>query len=182
GVAGPIAGMAGDQQAARFGQGCFTPGSAKNTYGTGCFLLMNTGDEAPISKSGLVTTVAWGLGGRVEYTLEGGILAAGAAVQWLRDGLGLLAGADESEAAARSVDDTGGVYLVPAFVGLGPPYLDERARGTPLGLPRGRGARLRERRGGGLFRGGPRPRARRVARRWRRLPQRLPDAVPGRRA
>jgi glycerol kinase len=133
----PIAGMAGDQQAALFGQGCFTPGSAKNTYGTGCFLLMNTGDEAPTSKSGLVTTVAWGLGGRVEYALEGSIFVAGAAVQWLRDGLGLLDSADESEAAARSVEDTGGVYLVPAFVGLGAPYWDERARGTLVGVTRG---------------------------------------------
>ncbi len=137
GGAVPIAGMAGDQQAALFGQGCFTPGSAKNTYGTGCFLLMNTGDEAPTSKSGLVTTVAWGLGGRVEYALEGSIFVAGAAVQWLRDGLGLLGSADESEAAARSVEDTGGVYLVPAFVGLGAPYWDERARGTLVGLTRG---------------------------------------------
>jgi glycerol kinase len=132
-----IAGAAGDQQAALFGQGCFTPGRAKNTYGTGCFLLMNTGREAPLSKSGLVTTIAWGLGGAVEYALEGSIFVAGAAVQWLRDGLGLLASAAESEAAARSVADTGGVYLVPAFVGLGAPYWDERARGAILGLTRG---------------------------------------------
>jgi len=137
GGAVPIAGMAGDQQAALFGQGCFTPGSAKNTYGTGCFLLMNTGAEAPASKSGLVTTVAWGLGGSVEYALEGSIFVAGAAVQWLRDGLGIVASAADSEAAARSVDDTGGVYLVPAFVGLGAPYWDERARGTLVGLTRG---------------------------------------------
>ena len=137
GAAVPIAGMAGDQQAALFGQGCFTPGSAKNTYGTGCFLLMNTGSEAPTSKSGLVTTVAWGLGGRLEYALEGSIFVAGAAVQWLRDGLGLLTSAAESEDLARSVADTGGVYLVPAFVGLGAPYWDERARGALVGVTRG---------------------------------------------
>jgi glycerol kinase len=132
-----ISGMAGDQQAALFGQGCFDPGSAKNTYGTGCFLLMNTGSEAPASKSGLVTTVAWGIGGSVEYALEGSIFVAGAAVQWLRDGIGLVASAAESEGAARSVEDTGGVYLVPAFVGLGAPYWDEGARGTLVGLTRG---------------------------------------------
>ena len=137
GGAVPIAGMAGDQQAALFGQGCFTPGSAKNTYGTGCFLLMNTGAEAPTSKSGLITTIAWGLGGQVEYALEGSIFVAGAAIQWLRDGLGLVESAGDSEAAARSVEDTGGVYLVPAFVGLGAPYWDERARGTLVGLTRG---------------------------------------------
>ncbi len=132
-----IAGAAGDQQAALFGQACFAPGRAKNTYGTGCFLLMNTGREAPLSKSGLVTTIAWCLGGQVEYALEGSIFVAGAAVQWLRDGLGLVASAAESEVAARSVDDTGGVYLVPAFVGLGAPYWDERARGAIVGLTRG---------------------------------------------
>jgi glycerol kinase len=137
GGAVPIAGMAGDQQAALFGQGCFTPGSAKNTYGTGCFLLMNTGAEAPTSRSGLITTIAWGLGGRVEYALEGSIFVAGAAIQWLRDGLGLVESAGDSEAAARSVEDTGGVYLVPAFVGLGAPYWDERARGILIGLTRG---------------------------------------------
>src|SRR5262245_1045499 len=133
----PIAGVAGDQQAALFGQGCFTPGSAKNTYGTGCFLLMNTGAKAATSKSGLVTTIAWGLDGGVEYALEGSIFVAGAAVQWLRDGLGLVKDAAETETAARSVEDTGGVYLVPAFVGLGAPYWDERARGAILGLTRG---------------------------------------------
>jgi glycerol kinase len=133
----PIAGIAGDQQAALFGQGCFTPGSAKNTYGTGCFLLMNTGTEAPTSKSGLVTTVAWGLDGAVEYALEGSIFVAGAAVQWLRDGLGLVEHAGESEAFARSVEDTGGVYVVPAFVGLGAPYWDEGARGAVVGVTRG---------------------------------------------
>ena len=133
----PIAGAAGDQQAALFGQGCFAPGRAKNTYGTGCFLLMNTGREAPLSQSGLVTTIAWGLGGTVEYALEGSIFVAGAAVQWLRDGLGIVASAADSEAAARSVPDTGGVYLVPAFVGLGAPYWDERARGAIVGITRG---------------------------------------------
>jgi glycerol kinase len=133
----PIAGMAGDQQAALFGQGCFTPGSAKNTYGTGCFLLMNTGARPAVSKSGLVTTIAWGLGGGVEYALEGSIFVAGAAVQWLRDGLGLVRDAAETEAAARSVEDTGGVYVVPAFVGLGAPHWDERARGAIVGLTRG---------------------------------------------
>ena len=126
----PIAGIAGDQQAALFGQGCTAAGRAKNTYGTGCFLLMNTGRAAPRSRTGLVTTIAWGLGGGVEYALEGSVFVAGAAVQWLRDGLGLIERAADSEAAARSVPDTGGVYLVPAFVGLGAPYWDERARGA----------------------------------------------------
>ncbi len=137
GEAIPITGIAGDQQAALFGQGCTQPGRAKNTYGTGCFLLMNTGDSAPESKTGLVTTMAWSLGGRPEYALEGSIFVAGAAVQWLRDGLGLIQRAADSEAAARSVDDTGGVYLVPAFVGLGAPYWDERARGVIVGITRG---------------------------------------------
>jgi glycerol kinase len=133
----PIAGMAGDQQSALFGQGCFEPGTAKNTYGTGCFLLMNTGNAAPTSKSGLVTTIAWSLGGKIEYALEGSVFVAGAAVQWLRDGLGLVADAAETESAARSVGNTGGVYVVPAFVGLGAPYWDERARGTIVGITRG---------------------------------------------
>lgn len=133
----PIAGIAGDQQAALFGQGCLAPGQTKNTYGTGCFLLMNTGSEARVSNNGLITTIGWGIDGRFAYALEGSIFVAGAAVQWLRDGLGLLANAAESEAAARSVDDTGGVYLVPAFVGLGAPYWDDRARGTLVGLTRG---------------------------------------------
>jgi len=133
----PIAGMAGDQQSALFGQGCFEPGTAKNTYGTGCFLLMNTGSSAPTSKSGLVTTIAWSLGGKVEYALEGSVFVAGAAVQWLRDGLHLVADAAETDAAARHVADTGGVYVVPAFVGLGAPYWDERARGTIVGITRG---------------------------------------------
>ena len=133
----PIAGMAGDQQSALFGQGCFEPGTAKNTYGTGCFLLMNTGPSAPASKSGLVTTIAWSLGGKVEYALEGSVFVAGAAVQWLRDGLRIVADVAETEAAARSVGNTGGVYLVPAFVGLGAPYWDERARGIMVGITRG---------------------------------------------
>jgi glycerol kinase len=137
GAAIPVAGIAGDQQAALFGQGCFEVGRAKNTYGTGCFLLMNTGAEAPRSRSGLITTIAWGIGGKVEYALEGSIFVAGAAVQWLRDGLGLVSDAAETEAAANAVADTGGVYVVPAFVGLGAPYWDERARGTVVGIHRG---------------------------------------------
>jgi glycerol kinase len=133
----PIAGIAGDQQAALFGQGCTAPGLAKNTYGTGCFLLMNTGADARTSSTGLITTIAWSIGGRVEYALEGSVFVAGAAVQWLRDGMGLIRDAGESETAAQSVEDTGGVYLVPAFVGLGAPYWDERARGTIVGITRG---------------------------------------------
>ncbi|RIL05431.1 MAG: glycerol kinase [Proteobacteria bacterium] len=133
----PIAGIAGDQQAALFGQGCFEAGRAKNTYGTGCFLLQNTGSEPRASKTGLVTTIAWSVDGRVEYALEGSVFVAGAAVQWLRDGLRLVSEAAETEAAARSVSDSGGVYVVPAFVGLGAPYWDERARGTIVGITRG---------------------------------------------
>ncbi|MGH0034296.1 MAG: glycerol kinase GlpK [Myxococcota bacterium] len=133
----PVAGVAGDQQAALFGQGCFSPGRAKNTYGTGCFLLMNTGDEAPRSRNGLLTTIAWGREGRVEYALEGSIFVAGSAVQWLRDGLRIVEDAAETAALAASVPDTGGVYLVPAFVGLGAPYWDERARGALVGITRG---------------------------------------------
>jgi glycerol kinase len=133
----PIAGIAGDQQAALFGQGCFEPGRAKNTYGTGCFLLLHTGERPRASTSGLLTTVAWGLDGRFEYALEGSVFVAGAAVQWLRDGLRLVADASETEAVARSVADSGGVYLVPAFVGLGAPYWDERARGVLVGITRG---------------------------------------------
>ncbi len=137
GVEVPIAGMAGDQQAALFGQGCVTPGSAKNTYGTGCFLLLNTGDCAPVSRSGLITTLAWGLDGKVTYALEGSVFVAGAALQWLRDGLKLIGHAAESHAVAMSVPNTGGVYLVPAFVGLGAPYWDEQARGAIVGITRG---------------------------------------------
>ena len=135
----PIAGIAGDQQAALFGQGCTRPGRAKNTYGTGCFLLMNTGERAHPSETGLLTTIGWGIDGRVEYALEGSIFVAGSAVQWLRDGLGLIASAAESEALAASVPDTGGTFLVPAFTGLGAPYWDERARGTWVGITRGTG-------------------------------------------
>jgi glycerol kinase len=133
----PIGGMAGDQQAALFGQGCHRAGLAKNTYGTGCFLLMNTGAHPADSRSGLLTTIGWGIGGRISYALEGSVFVTGSAVQWLRDGLGLIRDAAESEALARSVPDTGGVYLVPAFVGLGAPYWDERARGVLVGLTRG---------------------------------------------
>jgi len=133
----PIAGIAGDQQAALFGQGCFEAGRAKNTYGTGCFLLQNVGERPRASTSGLITTVAWGIDGRFEYALEGSVFVAGAAVQWLRDGLRLVTDAAQTEAAARSVEDSGGVYLVPAFVGLGAPYWDERARGALVGITRG---------------------------------------------
>ena len=133
----PISGVAGDQQAALFGQACFERGSTKNTYGTGCFILMNTGTEARRSDTGLLTTIAWGIDGRVEYALEGSIFVAGAAVQWLRDQLGVIEQASESEAIAASVPDTGGVYLVPAFTGLGAPYWDPHARGTLVGLTRG---------------------------------------------
>jgi glycerol kinase len=137
GVSIPIAGVAGDQQSALFGQGCTSSGRAKNTYGTGCFLLMNTGSEAPRSEAGLITTVAWGLGGSLQYALEGSIFVGGAAVQWLRDGLELVRHASETDALARSVSDSDGVYVVPAFVGLGAPYWDEAARGTIVGITRG---------------------------------------------
>jgi glycerol kinase len=135
----PIAGMAGDQQAATFGQSCYGPGLVKNTYGTGCFLLMNTGNEPVGSKNNLLTTVAWKLGadGPTSYALEGSIFIAGAAIQWLRDELKLIDSAADSEAIAGSVEDTGGVYVVPAFVGLGAPYWDSYARGTIVGLTRG---------------------------------------------
>ncbi len=133
----PIAGIAGDQQAALFGQLCTKPGMVKNTYGTGCFMLMNTGTEAVPSKNNLLTTVAWEREGRTEYALEGSIFIAGAVVQWLRDGLGLIDSASEVEALAASVPDNGGVYLVPAFAGLGAPHWDPYARGTILGLTRG---------------------------------------------
>lgn len=135
----PIAGMAGDQQAALFGQGCFDRGLAKNTYGTGCFLLMNTGEEYISSKEGLLTTLAWGVNGKVEYALEGSIFIAGAAIQWLRDEMKLIKDAAESEKIARSIEDSGGVYFVPAFAGLGAPYWDMYARGTIVGLTRGTG-------------------------------------------
>ncbi len=135
----PIAGDAGDQQAAAFGQVCFEPGTAKNTYGTGCFLLLNTGTEPVPSSSGLLTTVGWQVQGETTYCLEGSVFVAGAAVQWLRDGLKIIARADETEGLAASVPDTGGVYFVPAFVGLGAPHWNPGARGTIVGLTRGTG-------------------------------------------
>ncbi|MGE5581272.1 MAG: glycerol kinase GlpK [Bacillota bacterium] len=133
----PIAGVAGDQQAALFGQACYKPGMAKNTYGTGCFMLMNTGEKAVPSQNGLLTTIAWGLDGKVEYALEGSIFIAGAVIQWLRDELKIIDNAPQSEEYATKVEDTNGVYLVPAFVGLGAPYWDMYARGTIVGLTRG---------------------------------------------
>ena len=133
----PIAGAAGDQQAALFGQTCFTPGEAKNTYGTGCFLLMNTGDKPVFSNNGLVTTIAWGLDGKVTYALEGSIFVAGAAIQWLRDEMRFIDSSAESEMMATQVEDTNGCYVVPAFTGLGAPHWDQYARGTIVGLTRG---------------------------------------------
>ena len=133
----PISGNAGDQQAALFGQVCYEPGMAKNTYGTGCFILMNTGEKIVPSRNGLLTTIAWGVNGRVEYALEGSIFIAGAVVQWLRDEIGLIKSSGEIEKYALKVKDTHGVYLVPAFVGLGAPYWDMYARGTIVGLTRG---------------------------------------------
>lgn len=133
----PIAGAAGDQQAALFGQTCFHEGEAKNTYGTGCFLLMNTGEKPVFSKNGLVTTIAWGLDGKVNYALEGSIFVAGAAVQWLRDGMRLIDSASDSEYMATKVKGTHGCYVVPAFTGLGAPHWDQYARGTIVGITRG---------------------------------------------
>ncbi|WP_068774482.1 glycerol kinase GlpK [Paenibacillus sp. FJAT-26967] len=133
----PIAGVAGDQQAALFGQACFEKGMAKNTYGTGCFMLMNTGDQAVASSHGLLTTIAWGIGGKVEYALEGSIFVAGSAIQWLRDGLRMIKSAKDSESYASRVDSTEGVYIVPAFVGLGTPYWDSDVKGAVFGLTRG---------------------------------------------
>ncbi len=133
----PIAGAAGDQQAALFGQTCFEPGQAKNTYGTGCFLLMNTGERPVFSQNGLVTTIAWGLDGKVDYALEGSIFVAGAAIQWLRDELRLIDSAADSEYLAGKVPDTNGCYVVPAFTGLGAPHWDQYARGAIVGLTRG---------------------------------------------
>lgn len=135
----PVTGMAGDQQAAAFGQACFTPGTIKSTYGTGCFVLVNTGATAVESQNRLLTTIAYRLDGKPAYALEGSIFVAGAAIQWLRDGLGLIASAEETESIARGIDDTGGVYLVPAFTGLGAPHWDPDARGALLGLTRGAG-------------------------------------------
>ncbi|XKO56466.1 glycerol kinase GlpK [Lysinibacillus fusiformis] len=133
----PIAGIAGDQQAALFGQTCFTKGMAKNTYGTGCFMLLNTGKQAVKSKNGLLTTIAWGIDGKVTYALEGSVFVAGSAIQWLRDGLRMIRTAEDSETYAKKVADTDGVYVVPAFVGLGTPYWDTDARGAIFGLTRG---------------------------------------------
>ncbi|USK71877.1 glycerol kinase GlpK [Peribacillus asahii] len=133
----PIAGAAGDQQAALFGQACFEDGMAKNTYGTGCFMLMNTGERAVKSQHGLLTTIAWGINGKVEYALEGSIFVAGSAIQWLRDGLRMLKEAKDSEVYAKKVQSTDGVYVVPAFVGLGTPYWDSDVRGAVFGLTRG---------------------------------------------
>ena len=133
----PIAGAAGDQQAALFGQTCFHEGEAKNTYGTGCFLLMNTGEKPVFSKNGLVTTIAWGLDGKVTYALEGSIFVAGASIQWLRDGMRMIDSAADSEYMATKVKDTHGCYVVPAFTGLGAPHWDQYARGTIVGITRG---------------------------------------------
>ncbi|WP_151635642.1 glycerol kinase GlpK [Noviherbaspirillum aerium] len=133
----PIAGIAGDQQAATFGQACHRPGMAKNTYGTGCFMLLNTGKQAIASRNNLLTTVGWTLNGQSDYMLEGSVFNAGAAVQWLRDGLGIINTSAEVEALAQSVPDTGGVFFVPAFAGLGAPYWDAYARGTIVGISRG---------------------------------------------
>jgi glycerol kinase len=133
----PIAGIAGDQQAATFGQACFTPGEAKNTYGTGCFLLLNSGEKPIVSEHNLLTTVGWQIGGRTTYCLEGAVFIAGAVVQWLRDGLGIIKQSSEIEALAAKVPHSDGVYFVPAFTGLGAPYWDPYARGAIVGLTRG---------------------------------------------
>ncbi len=133
----PVSGAAGDQQAALFGQTCFRAGEAKNTYGTGCFMLMNTGERPVFSRNGLVTTIAWGIDGRINYALEGSIFVAGAAIQWLRDEMRLIDSAADSEYMAKKVEDTNGCYVVPAFTGLGAPYWDQYARGTIVGLTRG---------------------------------------------
>jgi len=137
GYSAPIAGVAGDQQAALFGQACYEDGMVKNTYGTGCFMLMNTGEKAVRSEHGLLTTIAWGIDGKVEYALEGSIFVAGSAIQWLRDGLRMLRTSPESEDYASRVESTDGVYVVPAFVGLGAPYWDSDVRGAIFGLTRG---------------------------------------------
>ena len=135
----PVAGIAGDQQAALYGQGCHAQGQGKNTYGTGSFVLQNAGRERPRTEDGLLTTVAWGIGARVDYALEAAIFVTGAAVQWLRDGLGIIETAAQTEELARSLDSNDGVYLVPAFTGLGSPHWDPYARGTIVGLTRGSG-------------------------------------------
>jgi glycerol kinase len=139
GIPIPIAGIAGDQQAATFGQACLSPGMAKNTYGTGCFLLMNTGTQPVTSHNRLLTTIGWQIGGQTQYCLEGGVFMGGATIQWLRDGLKIINSAPEVEPLARQCDDTGGVVLVPAFAGLGAPHWDPFARGTLVGMTRGTG-------------------------------------------
>ena len=133
----PVCGIAGDQQAALFGQMCIKPGMVKNTYGTGCFMLMNTGDKPVLSKNNLLTTIAWKIGSVTTYALEGGVFIGGAVVQWLRDGLGIIKNSSDVEKLATSVKDNGGVYFVPAFAGLGAPYWNQFARGTMLGITRG---------------------------------------------
>ena len=137
GAAIPIAGVAGDQQAALFGQGCFSPGSAKNTYGTGCFLLANAGAKCPTPPAGLLATIAWQINGVTTYAIEGGVFTGGAAIQWLRDGLQMIPSAKDVNVLAASVPDSGGVMVVPAFAGLGAPWWDPDARGCILGLTRG---------------------------------------------
>ncbi len=139
GIEIPVAALVGDQHSALFGQGCFEPGMMKNTYGTGCFLLMNTGDAPAVSQNGLLSTIAWRIGGQTTYALEGSVFVAGAAVQWLRDEMKLISRASETEEIAQSVPDTGGVYLVPSFAGLGAPYWDMYSRGVIVGLTRGTG-------------------------------------------
>jgi glycerol kinase len=136
----PIAGVAGDQHASLFGQACFGPGMVKNTYGTGCFVLANTGEKRIFSGPDLISTIAWGIGDQVTYALEGSVFSAGSAVQWLRDGLGIIDSTDMLEILVESVDDNGGVYFVPAFSGLGSPHWDPEARGTIVGLTRGSSA------------------------------------------
>ena len=193
GAAIPIAGIAGDQQAATFGQACFDVGDAKNTYGTGCFLLMNIGDKPVASKHNLLTTVGWTIAGKTTYCLEGSVFIAGAVVQWLRDGLGIIRRSSDVEALAATVPDNGGVYFVPAFTGLGAPYWDPHARGAMYGLTRGTTA-------GHLARAAlesmafqtldlvdghaarRRSAAQAVEGRRRRVGERLPDAVPSRSA
>ena len=135
----PVAALCGDQHSALFGQGCFEPGMMKNTYGTGCFLLMNTGSEPAVSQNGLVSTIAWRLNGQCTYALEGSVFVAGAAIQWLRDEMKIIERASETETIARSLPDNGGVYMVPTFTGLGAPYWDMYSRGMIIGLTRGTG-------------------------------------------
>jgi glycerol kinase len=181
GLAGaPVGGIAGDQQAALFGQMCVKPGLTKNTYGTGCFMLQNTGTKAPVSRNRLLTTVAWKRSGVTEYALEGSVFIGGAVVQWLRDGLGLIRSSGDVEALAASVPDPGGVYLVPAFAGLGAPHWDAYARGILVGLTRPRVHRLPGGRPAGRHAGRRRGAAGRAARGRGRVPQRPADAVPGR--